>query len=357
MADSFVPAWLPMAIGSFPQPEPQAAWDLVLKYTPVVPVWPQLPRRSFLENMYVQYSEAFPGVVVDLASEKIYIDRSQNLDRDLERLYVAYLQSEVEFGALSPRYAAGLHHLLNQPDLLSSANGGPAAIKGQVTGPVSWGLSVVDQNRRPVLYDDILADAIAKHLRLKATWQEAKLKPYAPHTIMFVDEPYMSSFGSGFISLSRDQVLTLLQEVFDGISGLKGVHCCGNTDWSVLLETSVNILNLDAFEYAESLALYPEAVNAFLERGGIIAWGIVPAGPACEGQTAESLTERLVKAIDLLVAKGVPAERLLTAGLVTPSCGTGSLDPPLAEKVVSLTAGVSALMRARYVPTSNASAS
>lgn len=351
MADRFVPAWLPMAIGSFPLPDPQAAWDLVLKYTPGIPVWPQLPRRSFLENMYAQYSESFPGVVVDLAKEKIYIDRSQNLDRDLERLYVAYLQSELDYGTVTPRYAAGLHHLLNKPELLQVSGGSLAAVKGQVTGPVSWGLSVVDENRRPALYDDILADAIGKHLRLKATWQEAQLKPYAPHTIMFVDEPYMSSFGSGFISLSRDQVLTLLQEVFDGISGLKGVHCCGNTDWSVLLETSVDILNLDAFEYAESLALYPEAVNSFLARGGIIAWGIVPAGTACEGQTAESLTERLVKAIDLLVCKGVPAEKLLAAGLVTPSCGTGSLDPQLAERVLSLTAGVSCLMRARYVPT------
>ena len=357
MADRFDPAWLPMAIGSFPLPEPQAAWDLVLKYMPRIPVWPQLPRRSFLENMYAQYSENFPSVVVDLAKEKIYVDHNQNLDRDLERLYVAYLQGELEFGAVSPRYASGLHHLLNNPDLLQGTNGGPVAIKGQITGPVSWGLSVVDENRRPVLYDDILADAIAKHLRLKATWQEAKLKPYAPHTILFVDEPYMSSFGSGFISLSRDQVLTLLQEVFDGISGLKGVHCCGNTDWSVLLETSVDILNLDAFEYAESLALYPEAVNAFLERGGIIAWGIVPAGSASEGHTAESLTERLVSAIDLLVSKGVPAEKLLTAGLITPSCGTGSLDPQLAERVLSLTAAVSDLMRARYVPTPTVSVS
>lgn len=357
MADRFVPAWLPMAIGSFPLPEPQAAWDLVLKYTPRIPVWPQLPRRSFLENMYAQYSENFPGVVVDLAKEKIYVDRSQNLDRDLERLYVAYLQSELAFGAISPRYAAGLHYLLNRPELLQSVNGGLMAIKGQVTGPVSWGLSVVDENRRPALYDDILADALAKLLRLKATWQEEQLKSFASQTIMFVDEPYMSSFGSGFISLSRDQVLTLLQEVFDGISGLKGVHCCGNTDWSVLLETSVDILNLDAFEYAESLALYPEAVNAFLERGGIIAWGIVPAGPACEGQTADSLTDRLMKAIDLLVSKGVSADKLLMAGLVTPSCGTGSLDPQLAERVLALTAAVSGLMRARYVSSPTAAIS
>ncbi len=36
---------------------------------------------------------------------------------------------------------------------------------------------------------------------------------FAPRTILFVDEPYMSSYGSGFISLSREQVLTLLEEI------------------------------------------------------------------------------------------------------------------------------------------------
>jgi hypothetical protein len=345
-ATGFKPSWLPMAVGSVPLLDPVQAWDLILRYMPQTPVWPQLPRRSYLENMYAQFSENFPGIVVDLEGERTYVDRTQNLDRDLERLYVAYLQNDVSYGALNPQYAKGLHYLLDTVDLLPAP---PLAIKGQVTGPISWGLTVVDQNRRPLLYDEVMADAIAKHLRLKAAWQEQQLRNLAPHTIMFVDEPYMSSFGSGFISLSRDQVVTLLEEVFAGINGLKGVHCCGNTDWSVLLETSAEILNLDAYDYAESLSLYPDAVAAFLERGGIIAWGIVPSSPAVEGETADSLVERLHGAMDLLVRKGVALDKLLPAGLVTPSCGTGSLDPQTAERVLELTAAVAAQMRARYV--------
>jgi len=342
----FKPDWLPMAVGSVPLPDPTQAWDLILKYMPQIPVWPQLPRRSYLENMYAQFSENFPGIVVDLDNERTYVDRTQNLERDLERLYVAYLQNDTGYGATSPQYAKGLHYLLDTPGLLPVPL---RAVKGQVTGPISWGLTVADQNRRPLLYDEIIADAIAKHLRLKAAWQEQQLQKFAPHTIMFVDEPYLSSFGSGFISLSRDQVVTLLEEVFAGMSGLKGVHCCGNTDWSVLLETSTDILNLDAYDYAESLSLYPDAVAAFLERGGIIAWGIVPSGPAVEGETAESLLERLHAAMNLLVRKGVSLDRLLAAGLVTPSCGTGSLDPQMANQVLELTAAVAAQMRARYV--------
>lgn len=346
MPNDFQPAWLPAALGSLPLSDVVQAWDWTLKYLPHIPVWPQLPKRSYQENMYAQFSENFPGIVVDLAAERTYVDRAQDLDRDLERLYLAYLQNDLEYGKISPPYAAGLHHLLNTEGLLQAQ---PVAIKGQVTGPISWGLVVTDQNRRPLLYDEIMADAVAKHLRLKAAWQEEQLQTIAPQTILFVDEPYMSSFGSAFVSLSRDQVITLLEEVFAGIKGLKGVHCCGNTDWSVLLDTSVDILSLDAYQYAESLALYPDAVAAFLERGGIIAWGIVPASPAVEGETTESLVERLHSAMDLLVKKGIPLEKLLVAGLVTPSCGTGSLDRHTAERILQLTAEVSAQMRARYV--------
>jgi hypothetical protein len=361
MSEEFVPAWLPTAVGSVPLEDVSQAWKWMTRYLPQLPVWPQLPRRSYLENMYAQYSQNFPGVVVDTEAERTYVGRPQDVDHELERLYLAYLQHDVEYGLTSPEYAAGLHYLLGdgsaeeevpfrEPLQLS-----PLAIKGQVTGPISWGLMVTDRNRRPLLYDEILADAISKHLRLKATWQEQQLKTVCAQTIMFVDEPYMSSFGSGFVSLSREQVITLLSEVFDGIEGLKGVHCCANTDWSVLLETPVDILNLDAYEYAESLSLYPEAVAAFLDRGGIIAWGIVPSGPMVEGETVASLVDRLHQAMDLLVQKGVSLDKLLAAGLVTPSCGTGSLDPNTAERVFDLTAQVSAEMRLRYVASDTAS--
>jgi hypothetical protein len=295
--------------------------------------------------MYVQFSERFPGVAVDTKNERIIVDRSQDLDPSLEQLYLAYLENDLEFAAISPAYAAGLAQL---PASLSERGLVPAAIKGQVTGPISWGLTVVDQNRRPVLYDDVLADALARHLRLKAAWQERELRALCPRTVIFVDEPYMSSFGSAYVSLQREQVVALLEEVFGGIRGLKGLHCCGNTDWSLLLETALDILSFDTYEYAEALALYPDEVRSFLARGGIIAWGITPKTDAVWKETVQSLVERLEQAIDLLVDKGVPRDDILAASLVTSSCGVGTLDEPAAERALGLTAEVSASMRRKY---------
>ncbi len=328
-----------LAVGSLPHPDPETTCRLVLG-TMDIPTWPQLPRRSFRENMYVQYSEHFPGLIT--AHERIYVDRERHLDPELEELYVAYLMNDLEYATISPDYAAGLYHFLAM-DL-----GQPLAVKGQVTGPVSWALTVVDQDRRPILYDDVLAEAVGKHLRLKAAWMERELKKQAAETILFVDEPYMSSFGSAYISLDRSQVQTLLEEVFAGIEGLKGVHCCGNTDWSLLLSTSADILNLDAYEFAEALVLYPDQVSAFLERGGIIAWGIVPASDQVWAETTDSLVERFHQVLGLLTAKGISREDLLEAALITPSCGCGSLEIPTAERVLQLTGQVSRALRERY---------
>ena len=207
---------LATGIGSMPHVEPREACSLVLKYLSEIPVWPQLPRKSFLENMYVQFSEDFPGVIVE--GDRIWVDRSRDLSQPLEKLYSAYLENRMEHSETSAKYAAGLHAFLEQ-----GKGKRRKAVKGQVTGPISFGLSVTDQNRRPLLYDEVLADAIAKHLRLKAAWQEKALRSVCPKTIISVDEPYLSSMGSVFVSLPREQVVTLLEEVLGSISGLKAI--------------------------------------------------------------------------------------------------------------------------------------
>lgn len=337
------PNLLPMTVGSLPHRDVETAWGLMLTHTPELPAWPQLPRRTFLENMYVQYSELFPGLVLDMVEQRIWVDRSADLSEGLERLYTAYLRDEWSHGKISSDHAAGLAALPGE------GLGRALAIKGHVTGPISWGLTVTDENRRPTLYDEVLADAIARHLRLKAVWQESLLRRFNPNTIIFVDEPYMSSFGSAYVALGREQVITLMEEVLDGIAGLKGVHCCGNTDWSILLSTSIDILSLDAYGYAENLSLYPDELCAFLERGGIIAWGIVPNSPDVEQETVASLVERLEAGMLRLVHKGIPLDDILQRALITPACGLGSRTLAQAERALALMVGVSAEMRARYL--------
>lgn len=332
---------LPTMIGSMPHTDPAKACALVNHYLKDMPAWPQLPKRSFRESMSVQFSQGFPGIVEK--DNSIYVDRSIDLNKPLEDLYNAYLENDIDKYPVGADYAAGLHAFLSRADLK------PRAVKGQITGPISWGLSVTDGNKRAILYDDVLSDAAAKLLRLKAGWQEKALGKISKNTIIFIDEPSMASYGSAFFSLPREKVISLLEEVLGGITGIKGIHCCGNTDWPIILGTSTDILSFDTYNYAESLTLYPAEVKQFLDRNGAIAWGIVPnAEDSLKSETVSSLKDRLEEAMAPFTRKNIPFRQLVEQGLLTPSCSLSLLTEEAAAHTLELLAGLSQEIRRRY---------
>jgi methionine synthase II (cobalamin-independent) len=336
---------LPTIVGSMPHTDPARACELVVRYLRDIPAWPQLPRRSFLENMYAQYSEGFPGVVVE--GDRIHIDTAGDFQKPLEELYAAYLADDFSPFPIGPDHAAGLHAFLAMEGL------NPLAVKGQVTGPLSWGLTVTDQDRRSILYHEVLGDAVPKLLKLKAAWMEKELSRISKNTIIFVDEPMMASYGSivaaGPFS-KPGKIAEMIDEVFAGLQGLKGLHCCGNTDWSVLLRTRLDILNFDAYNYAESVSLYPDEIKRFLGRGGGIAWGIVPNEPGpVGGETIASLRDRLEEAMAPFTRYGVRFRDLAVQSLLTPSCTLASLDEDGSERALELLVGLSEEMRKRYI--------
>ena len=337
---SFAPHFWTTVVGSFPH---QQAAGLVESLVQIldVPDWPQLPRRYFRENMYTQYAARLPGIVVDEARQKIYFDTTGDLSGPLETFYECYLADDVDAFALRPGDAAGFYAML---EALRQLPGGQW-VKGQVTGPISFGLTVTDQDLRASLYNELLADAIIKNMAMTARWQVRQLKQVRPEVFIFVDEPYMASFGSAFISLSRQQATEMLDEVFGAIhaeGALAGVHCCGNTDWSVLLGTQVDILNLDACGYLENLALYPHELRQFLDRGGVIAWGSVPNNETIYQVTPQDIAESLQHGMRLISEKArargvaIQVEELANRSLIVPSCGLGPTTVEIAGRVLEV---------------------
>jgi hypothetical protein len=333
----FKPRFVTTQIGSMPYQNPDHICERLVSLLDI-PAWPQLPRRSFHESMYVQYSPALPGIVMDKEKEKILFNTEADISSALEDFYAHYLAEDVDCFGLRPDYATGFYTML---DTLSKTTGEWA--KGQVTGPISFGLTVTDQNLRASLYDEMLADTIVKNMAMNARWQIRQIHAHRPNVIIFVDEPYLASFGSAYISLSREQVITILDEVFAGIhaeGALAGVHCCANTDWSVLLATQVDILNLDAFGYLENLALYAAELRAFLDRGGCVAWGIVPTGQEIFEVNEQILAQRLRDGLESIHqksrARGISIDpvEFATHSLVTPSCGLGSTSIETTERVL-----------------------
>jgi hypothetical protein len=345
---SFQPNFLTTLIGSVPYTDTAGTCERI-SGTIDIPIWPQMVKLGFRENMYTQYGVVLPAIVIDDDAEKITFDTNQDFTPDLETFYLPIIEDDVDYFRLSRDHAVGFYTMLEQ---LGKTHGD--WVKGQVTGPISMGLTVTDQDLRASLYNDMLVDVLVKNVGMNARWQIRQLKSVRPNVIIFVDEPYMASFGSAYISLSRDQVVEMLDEVFESIhteGGLAGVHCCANTDWSVLLDTQVDILNLDAYGYLENLALYPNELRNFLDRGGVIAWGIVPNNQDIYSVTPEGLAKQLRDGISLIckraAARGVrihPGE-FSSQSLVTPACGLGPASPAIADEVLAVLSATGKLLR------------
>jgi hypothetical protein len=335
-------------VGSVPYPSIDGLAEKLVDHLDI-PAWPQLPRRSFRENMYVQYSPTLPAVCEDAIQEKIFFDTRMDYTDTLEGFYTPVLAEDVDSFALKPEYANGFFAML---DTLRNSKGEWA--KGQVTGPVSFGLTVTDQDLRASLYVEMLDDVIIKNMAMNARWQIRQLKSVRPNVILFLDEPYLAAFGSAFISLSREQVIAYLDEVFDAIhmeGAIAGVHCCANTDWGVLLGTKIDILNLDAYGFVENLALYPVELREFLDRGGSVCWGLVPNHEQIFKETPQGLAQRLRSGINLIVQKAaghgvnIRAEEFASRSLVAPACGLGSTTVEVADRVFDVLAETGEILK------------
>ena len=355
MATNFKPNCLPTLIGSLPLDNHEEALKLVLKYTPEIPIWVQLPVFKH-EGMVAQFLPGLPGLVP--GSKKACIDTDRNdFDAELLSFYEEYMA--VDEGArplvdsrfaLSPDTAEGFfvlnNHLANAPNL-------PAAVKGQVTGPFTFCTSVCDQNDRAIFYNLQLRDAAVKLLALKARWQVQQLAQFKRPVIIFLDEPALAGFGSSeYISVTPEEIKSGFEEIAAAIhaeGGLVGIHVCANTDWSLVLESSVDIVNFDAYAFFDRFILYPRQIKRFIDAGGILAWGIVPTlnTDDIEKESTESLLSAWLEKALQIEALGIDRKTLWAQSLITPSCGAGSLPVDLACKVLAMTRELSDHLQGR----------
>ena len=339
---------LPTMVGSFPHPDPQPLLDRIFRDLAEVPVWPQMPCRDWRESMYIQYSEGLPGASIDEKSQNLCFRTDGDFYRDLETFYQAVIEGNVEPFAISRDFALGFHLFVD--DVRRREEQKPAWLKGQVTGPFSFAMTVTDEKDRAMAYNPELFEVAVKGMGLKARWVPARLRELSNNVLVTLDEPYLCSFGSAFVNVPREDVISAIDGAAAAVheeGALAGVHCCGNTDWSLVLETCIDVISFDAYEFFLGLSLYPAELKAFLERGGTLAWGIVPTSEAVKDLTPRVLLGKLDSCIELLAGKGMDRSLLFNQALLTPSCGMGSKSTETADRVFDRLVELSALVRGR----------
>ncbi len=349
MSTSLQPAGRAMLIGSQPLSDHGQAMELVLAHVPEIPNWVQLPCFK-QEGMIPQCAPGLPGLTE--GAERTYVDTAAaGFDEAVVAFFEEYLTVS-ENGqdwdksrfVLNRERAQGFFTLL---ETLSGRAEKPFAVKGQITGPITFCTGLTDENRRAIFYNDTLRDAAIKLLALKAAWQVRQLKRFGAPVICFIDEPALAGYGSSeFISISQADITQCLDEVIAAIraqGGLTGVHVCANTDWTLLLRPGVDIVNFDTFGYFDKVVLYAEAIKEFFKAGGCLAWGLVPTLRPDQVAAAdlESLWALWQHQLRQLRERGLDLEVVRRQSFITPSCGTGSLPPELSLKVLQLTRDLS----------------
>lgn len=299
------------AMGIMPHTDIERALQLSLSLD--IPFWPQLPNVTFYEDMYVQASEHFPGMKVNPDLGILTFDTA--LFREgVAGDYLNILENPTTF-SLSRKYSAVYHRFLDQD--LSSYQ----AIRGQIIGPISFGFRVNDQDRRPIIYDDEVRTILFDFILRKANAQYRELRQRNPNAFVWLDEPGLGWLFSGMSGYSDLQARTDYETLLLQIEGPRGLHLCASVNLPYLLDMGVDILSFDAYQLEGMPRAYAEAVGAFVRKGGIICWGIVPTEP--EGQEKErpaSLAEKIAKYWGVIAATtGLSQKQIARQSLVAPA--------------------------------------
>ena len=340
-------------IGSLPLADHDEATELILEYMPEIPLWAQLPVNR-AEGMMAQFTPGLPGICRE--QDTLLVNSSgEAYDNELLQFYEDYLavaEGHIKLDdsrfALKEDTARGFFTFLKRMETPAVP---PLAVKGQMTGPFTFCTGIVDQDMRAIFYDPQIRDAAVKLLAMKARWQAERLSQFQKPVIIFFDEPGLAGFGSsGFTSISREDVGQCFEEVFKPVhqvGGLTGVHVCANTDWSLVLDSSADIVSFDAYAYFDRFILYSDQIKAFVESGKFLAWGIVPTLNAedLEKETTASLVRQFEGKVKQIETLGIDPHRLIKQSLITPACGTGTLSIDLAKKVLKLTREISQEIR------------
>ena len=320
MSDTLMPFegnLLTTGMGILPHREMERALAVAMSVD--IPFWPQLPKMNYFEDMYVQASENFPGIIVEPEERRI----SFSTEKFYGELENALLNLENEdFFRISPQFSATYHRFLSQ-DLSAYAS-----IRGQLEGPVSFGLNVLDENKKSLIFNDEARPFLFDFMARKANCQLRELKAKNPRAFLFIDEPGLQYLFSALSGYTPDMARTDYEGFFAQIEHPRGIHLCGNPDWDFLLHLDIDILSFNAYNCGEIFVKYREGLKRFLDRGGMLGWGLVPANTDEFNQASpdglihhiESLWRELEKA-------GFDLGRLLSRSILMPAtCALMNLD-------------------------------
>jgi methionine synthase II (cobalamin-independent) len=202
------------------------------------------------------------------------------------------------------------------------------AVKTQATGPVTLALGLLSAGHPgQSLLDCVTAGVIGRvedHLRsVRARLPDAEVT-------LILDEPGLSGLLVPGFPISPQNARQVLTEVLAATSVPAGIHCCADTDWSVVTSARPALISWDVSALGVAFEEHVEAIAAATWEGTGFIWGVVPT----QAQPLPSdLNVRLQRIVGRLVMSGAKMAGLLDDAMFSPACGLAGLTESQAEIV------------------------
>jgi len=300
---------LTTAMAVMPHTDVERALETALSMD--VPFWPQLPNYSYFEDMYVQAAEHFPGIVLNIENRTLRFS-IEKFAEEIEETLTNF--DTPDYFDISETYSAVYHRFLRLDF------SGRAAIRGQLEGPISFGFNILDQNERPILFDDTVRPFMFEFMAKRLNVQLDRLKKLNRNAFMFIDEPGLQFLFSAMAGYGDLKAKEDLDEFFSQVDRLRGIHLCGNPDWDFLLNLYLDVLSLDIHTNAEIFSSYAKSIHKFINRGSVIVWGIVPTGSEAFAQEDVPALIRHLEAVwEILWSKGIDRQQLIKHSMLSPA--------------------------------------
>ncbi len=130
------------------------------------------------------------------------------------------------------------------------------------------------------------------------------------------------------LPIDRDAVISGWNDISSLVSGGLGIHCCSNTDWNFIISLDPSVISFDAYTGATEFLLYMDDIIGYMEKGGVIAWGIVPADPGTFSSVSQDMLIEKYCSIREQVVSVMDPVLFDAQSMITPTCGIRFADEP-----------------------------
>ena len=320
---------LPLAPFDLPYRDEAGVWAALLRWTPQIVAWPSSPD----EPAWQLAALGFPGLSANAHVDRVAVETA------IEAHQLAFLRYDIERGAV-PAIARLTERL---PWRIGDRPSKQAVVAG-LYGPLSLGMTLLDEQDRPVFANPLMHETLIQHLALRMGWLEAHLAT----AVVCLIEPFWNATGSPFLGYTAAEVLQLVLELANTLPTSLGLAPSGAVDWPPILRSALHFVVCEHEQQAAILDCGP-CLNDYFESGGVVAWALIPSDPAALATTSvQQICADWDAMLKTALAQDVLNSRLLSGSVLTVAAGLRYQTPAVADRALTLLAEVSRTLRQRY---------